>query len=237
MALSLKGTDYGENRSNSGSSTITFGLTVPANTTLLLALIAAGINTTSDPSPNGVTWNGDSMTEELEAEYERTNRGHAANIFSLANPDIGSYNLVVTKPVTGLIDTLATLICISGEHASWKGASAILEGNDGTNAYANVTTTANNSFIVATSILYRSGPSNPPGVYTERANTTEVFATSSVVNFCPNMASGYRTNPTTPGAYEIGWTCDYSSTHAFAALEVKAAGVIPNLMQFLKAMV
>lgn len=114
--------------SNTGVTSVTKSFTVGAGTTMLIAdagWISAGVS--------GITWNGVSMTIFSDAPGNHRS-------FWLANPDVGTHDLVVSYG--GTTTAMGGVISLKGTKTTTPGHSASATTGDAAGSSATATTSA-----------------------------------------------------------------------------------------------
>lgn len=142
-----------DNVGSGGNNTaVTFSHTVPAdgyNRMLVVGVACSG-------SVASVTWNGDALTKDKS----QANGGSVAELWSLANPDTGTHDVVVTVGGTKAVAAGAVNL-LYRKQTSYVDATGGSNGNART-VTANVTTTAPGSVIVG--VVERDLPSGLPAL-------------------------------------------------------------------------
>jgi hypothetical protein len=193
------GINYGDDATEYSSSTTqssySFSHTVTDADNQVLVVIVHGQNDQSGSDPinvDSVTFNGDSMTKQIEVDQNHpttTNRDKVTSVFTLINPDAGTYNVSVTLD-GNTDDHLATAMTFSGVDQSTP--VGVTASNTSTSTYSlsvTGTTTYDNSYLVGGAII-RSSSKEDDSYILAHSPAKQTYQSSTGLNDTSISSSG-----------------------------------------------
>lgn len=199
MAISLDAVSS-KDAGNVSSSTLSH--TCAADATMLIVCIGAD----SAVAPTGITYNGVSMTKEVEETVLDT------TVWTLANPATGTNNIVVTFAANHYFGIVGMSLKGTATSTYIDGTN---HGNGATNdAALSITTGTANSWLVGAGFHNRNSSRTAISGTTIQGDQYVVTDNFRVL--------GLTSPTTTAGAYNIGWTMGTPSDGWwFAAIGIK----------------
>jgi len=179
-----------EYSSGTPQSSYSFSHTVSSGSNRMLVVVVHGMNGQVGDNPfdiDSVTFNGDSMTKQIENDSDSNSRNYATAIFTLINPDVTTANVTVTLGES-VDDHVASAMTFTGVDDSTPVGEII--GNDTAGTPASLlsitdTTTYDRSILVGGALRRNLGGANnyqvrpvhldTPGkeTYSERTSSTD----------------------------------------------------------------
>lgn len=215
MAITRDAVNSGQ---NDGQSSITVSLTTGASATLLVVTSSAEDNTNASHLPiTGVTFNGDALTkaiarDDVSAENDRT------EIWYLLNPDIGTYNVVVSY--TNVVDGCVVGVQSYNGVGSYDTAtSTAVNATSGPAQHSITTAEANELLVDAAQTLSSSRTMTINSGQTANHNIQNAGQLKSVSSYEIVGAAG---------SYTQGYTLDASADWivCIAAFKEASAGTV-----------
>jgi len=221
LAIGTVGTGTAE------TTTHNLSYTPDANSTLLLVAISGYDNEGNDGSgvPSAVTFNGRSMTKEVEAVV---NTDSGASIWSLKMPDPIQDFVVATWDRTKF--STITAISFSGSDPTSPIGNTLSNTNNGgaTSISDNIESSSASNMIL--DIVYALGSGSDDKTMSEGANQTkrsDLFVSGlPTINFSNNTGTSTETGS---GTRTMSWSWINSSTEvAHAGVEIISSDIVPD---------
>lgn len=147
--------------STTGSGASTTQAFTVTNADLIIVCVTA-----TWAAPTGVTFNGDALTEQTSREYS----GYGSFIYTRANPDVGTYNVVVS--FAGATDATVTIIGYKKTHNSTPVTAATENEGTGTAVSTDVSSASGSVVIDCLGWYNWIATATAAGGQTEKSNQT-----------------------------------------------------------------
>jgi hypothetical protein len=197
MAIAIDSTSSGM---ASAGTTVTVSHTVSGSQRMLVVGVA-----TNGAVPSGVTFNGVAMTLKTSGN----SGGNISSVWYLAAPDVGTFNIVVTKG-SGVGTALGGI--------SFTGADPVIGGSNnasGTSATASTIVTVAGTSGYVVDCVWTGNPTPSVG-----AGQTQYWSLPNFASSTRDAAGSYELHA--GGSTTMSWTLA-SDAWAISAVEVKAA--------------